>query len=121
MSFGSLRDWVRHPDRGTGYGAHMPTHWIAVVLLGIGILSRVKTTRQKDSSEQSVGANAFSWPSEASTVRQRADSFLSRSAPKSRIKTARRAWFKYRMVQIRPRISRMTTMKRTSPKPPVGA
>jgi hypothetical protein len=46
---------------------------------------------------------------------------LSRSAPKSRIKTARRAWFKYRIIQIRPRISRMTTMKRTSPKPPVGA
>jgi hypothetical protein len=30
---------------------HMPTHWIIVgliVLLGVGILSAVKTTRQKD-------------------------------------------------------------------------
>jgi hypothetical protein len=35
-------------------GGNMPTHWIvmgAVVLLGIGILSGVKATRQKDSSE----------------------------------------------------------------------
>jgi hypothetical protein len=33
------------------YLIHMPTHWIAVgavVLLGIGILSAVKATRQKD-------------------------------------------------------------------------
>jgi hypothetical protein len=33
---------------------HMPTHWIvvgAIVLLGIGILSAVKATRQKDPSE----------------------------------------------------------------------
>jgi hypothetical protein len=31
---------------------HIPTHWIvagAVVLLGVGILSGVKATRQKDS------------------------------------------------------------------------
>jgi hypothetical protein len=39
------------------YGAylmHIPTHWIAVgaiVLLGVGILSGVKATRQRDSSE----------------------------------------------------------------------
>jgi len=39
---------------GLIYGAylvHMPTHWIAVgaiVLLGIGILTGVKATRQKD-------------------------------------------------------------------------
>ena len=33
---------------------HMPAHWIvvgAIVLLGIGILSGVKATRQKDPSE----------------------------------------------------------------------
>jgi uncharacterized membrane protein len=39
---------------GLIYGAylvHMPAHWIvvgAVVLLGVGILSAVKATRQKD-------------------------------------------------------------------------
>jgi hypothetical protein len=42
---------------GLIYGAHlmhMPAHWIAVgaiVLLGVGILSGVKATRQKDSSQ----------------------------------------------------------------------
>jgi hypothetical protein len=42
---------------GLVYGAHLlhvPGHWIAVgavVLLGIGILSGVKATRQKDPSE----------------------------------------------------------------------
>ena len=42
---------------GLTYGAyllHMPAHWIAVgaiVLLGIGILNGVKTTRQKDPVE----------------------------------------------------------------------
>jgi hypothetical protein len=41
---------------GLIYGAslmHVPTHWIvagAVILLGIGILSGVKATRQKDSA-----------------------------------------------------------------------
>jgi hypothetical protein len=33
---------------------HMPAHWIivgAVILLGVGILSGVKATRQKDPSE----------------------------------------------------------------------
>lgn len=41
---------------GLLYGAslmHVPTHWIvagAVVLIGIGILSGVKATRQKDSA-----------------------------------------------------------------------
>jgi hypothetical protein len=33
---------------------HMPTHWIvvgAIVLLGVGILSGVKATRQKDPSD----------------------------------------------------------------------
>jgi hypothetical protein len=36
------------------YLVHMPTHWIvvgAVVLLGIGILTGVKATRQKDPVE----------------------------------------------------------------------
>jgi hypothetical protein len=39
---------------GLTYGAylmHMPAHWIAVgaiVMLGVGILSAVKATRQKD-------------------------------------------------------------------------
>ena len=42
---------------GLIYGAHlmhMPAHWIAVgaiVLLGVGILSGVKATRQKDPSQ----------------------------------------------------------------------
>jgi putative Mn2+ efflux pump MntP len=42
---------------GVVYGAylmHIPTHWIAVgaiVLLGVGILSGVKATRQRDSSD----------------------------------------------------------------------
>jgi hypothetical protein len=42
---------------GLMYGAHlmhMPTHWIVVggiVLLGVGILTGVKATRQKDPSE----------------------------------------------------------------------
>ena len=42
---------------GLIYGAHLmhvPTHWIvvgAVVLLGVGILSGVKATRQKDPAE----------------------------------------------------------------------
>ncbi len=36
------------------YLMHMPTHWIvvgAIILLGLGILSGVKTTRQKDPAE----------------------------------------------------------------------
>jgi hypothetical protein len=42
---------------GLIYGAylmHIPAHWIAVgavVLLGVGILSGVKATRQKDPAE----------------------------------------------------------------------
>ena len=42
---------------GLIYGAylmHMPAHWIAVgaiVLLGLGILSGVKATRQRDPAE----------------------------------------------------------------------
>ena len=42
---------------GLTYGAfllHMPLHWIAVgavVLLGLGILTGVKATRQKDAAQ----------------------------------------------------------------------
>ena len=41
---------------GLAYAAHlvhMPTHWIvvgAVIMIGVGILSGVKATRQRDSS-----------------------------------------------------------------------
>jgi len=41
---------------GLAYAAHlmrMPTHWIvagAVVMIGVGILSAVKATRQKDAA-----------------------------------------------------------------------
>jgi hypothetical protein len=34
-----------------GYLVHLPTHWIvvgAIILLGVGILSGVKATRQRD-------------------------------------------------------------------------
>jgi uncharacterized membrane protein len=55
MSFGLYSIGFAILIGGLVYGAHlahMPTHWIvvgAVVLLGIGILSGVKATRQKDS------------------------------------------------------------------------
>jgi uncharacterized membrane protein len=55
MSFGLYSIGFAILIGGLVYGAHlahMPTHWIvvgAVVLLGIGILSSVKATRQKDS------------------------------------------------------------------------
>jgi uncharacterized membrane protein len=57
MSFGIYAVGFAILIGGLIYGAHlmhMPTHWIvvgAVVLAGIGILSGVKATRQKDSSE----------------------------------------------------------------------
>jgi hypothetical protein len=57
MSFGIYAVGFAILIGGLAYGAHlvhMPTHWIvmgAVVLLGIGILSGVKATRQKDSSQ----------------------------------------------------------------------
>ena len=50
----TIRDGFCDRDRGLIYGAylvHMPAHWIvvgAVVLLGVGILTGVKATRQKD-------------------------------------------------------------------------
>jgi uncharacterized membrane protein len=57
MSFGLYAIGFAIMIGGLIYGAHlmhMPTHWIVVgtlVLLGVGILSGVKATRQKDSSD----------------------------------------------------------------------
>jgi hypothetical protein len=57
MSFGLYAIGFVIVISGLVYGAHLlhvPGHWIAVgavVLLGIGILSGVKATRQKDPSE----------------------------------------------------------------------
>jgi hypothetical protein len=57
MSFGLYSIGFAILIGGLIYAAHlmhMPGHWIAVgaiVLLGIGILSGVKATRQKDSAE----------------------------------------------------------------------
>jgi uncharacterized membrane protein len=57
MSFGLYAIGFVIMIGGLIYGAHlmhMPTHWIvvgAIVLLGVGILSGVKATRQKDPSE----------------------------------------------------------------------
>lgn len=57
MSFGLYSAGFAIVIAGLVYGAHlmhMPTRWIvvgAVVLLGVGILSGVKATRQKDPSE----------------------------------------------------------------------
>ena len=57
MSFGLYAIGFAIMLAGLVYGAHlvhMPTHWIvagAIVLLGVGILSGVRATRQKDSSE----------------------------------------------------------------------
>lgn len=54
MSFGLYATGFAIVIAGLIYAAylvHMPAHWIAVgalVLLGIGILSAVKATRQKD-------------------------------------------------------------------------
>ena len=57
MSFGLYAAGFAIVIAGLIYGAHLmhvPTHWIvvgSVVLLGLGILSGVKATRQKDSAE----------------------------------------------------------------------
>ncbi len=54
MSFGLYAIGFALVIAGLVYGAflmHMPGHWIAVgaiVLIGIGILKGVKTTRQRD-------------------------------------------------------------------------
>jgi hypothetical protein len=56
MSFGLYAFGFLVVIGGLIYGAtllHVPTHWIvvgAVVLLGVGILSGVKATRQRDPS-----------------------------------------------------------------------
>jgi hypothetical protein len=56
MSFGLYSAGFAILIAGLAYGAHlahMPMHWIAVcaiIMIGIGILSAVKATRQKDAS-----------------------------------------------------------------------
>ena len=56
MSFGIYAAGFAILIAGLAYGAHlmhMPAHWIAVgaiVLIGFGILSGVKATRQRDSA-----------------------------------------------------------------------
>ena len=56
MSFGIYLTGFVVVIAGLIYGAsrmHIPTHWIVVgglVLVGIGILTGVKSTRQKDSA-----------------------------------------------------------------------
>jgi hypothetical protein len=58
MSFGLYALGFAILIGGLMYGAylvHMPAHWIvvgAVVLLGVGILSGVKATRQRDPAGQ---------------------------------------------------------------------
>jgi hypothetical protein len=56
MSFGLYAVGFAIVIAGLAYAArlvHVPTHWIivgAVVMVGIGILSGVKATRQRDSA-----------------------------------------------------------------------
>ena len=56
MSFGIYAAGFAIMIAGLAYAAHlvrMPMHWIvvgAVVMIGVGILSGVKATRQKDSA-----------------------------------------------------------------------
>jgi hypothetical protein len=56
MSFGIYAAGFAIMIAGLAYGAHLihvPSHWIvvgAVILIGMGLLSAVKATRQKDSS-----------------------------------------------------------------------
>jgi uncharacterized membrane protein len=56
MSFGIYAAGFAIMIGGLAYAAHlvhMPTHWIVVsviVMIGVGILSGVKATRQKDSA-----------------------------------------------------------------------
>jgi uncharacterized membrane protein len=57
MSFGLYIIGYLFVIGGLTYGAtlmHVPTHWIAVmdiVLVGLGIVSGVKSTRQKDPAD----------------------------------------------------------------------
>jgi hypothetical protein len=56
MSFGIYAAGFAIMIGGLAYAAHlvhMPTHWIvvgAIILIGVGILSGVKATRQRDTS-----------------------------------------------------------------------
>jgi uncharacterized membrane protein len=56
MSFGIYAAGFAIMIGGLAYAAylvHMPTHWIvvgAIILIGVGILSGVKATRQRDSA-----------------------------------------------------------------------
>ena len=56
MSFGLYAAGFAIVIAGLVYGAHlmrMPSHWIlmgAIVMIGIGILSAVKGTRQRDAA-----------------------------------------------------------------------
>jgi hypothetical protein len=54
MSFGIYAAWFAIVIGGLVYAAHLmhlPPHWIAagaIILFGVGVLSAVKATRQKD-------------------------------------------------------------------------
>jgi hypothetical protein len=56
MSFGIYAAGFAIMIAGLAYAAHLvhlPTHWIvvgAIVMIGVGLLSAVKATRQKDSA-----------------------------------------------------------------------
>jgi hypothetical protein len=56
MSFGIYAAGFAIMIGGLAYAAHLvhlPTHWIvvgAIILIGVGILSGVKATRQRDSA-----------------------------------------------------------------------
>ena len=56
MSFGIYAAGFAIVIAGLVYGAHLmhlPSHWIlvgAIVMIGIGLLSAVKATRQKDAA-----------------------------------------------------------------------
>jgi hypothetical protein len=58
MSFGLYAAGFAIVIAGLVYAAHlvrMPTHWIlvgAMIMVGIGILSAVKATRQKDAASR---------------------------------------------------------------------
>jgi hypothetical protein len=57
MSFGIYAAGFAIMIGGLAYAAHLvhlPTHWIVVgvvVMIGVGLLSAVKATRQKDSAK----------------------------------------------------------------------
>jgi hypothetical protein len=57
MSFGIYAAGYAIMICGLAYAAHLlriPTHWIVVgviVMIGVGLLSAVKATRQKDSAD----------------------------------------------------------------------